>query len=263
MPRPLRSRPSATLTTLAWSVVASLAVTGIAPAANLELVFDQSSFGANTTGTFRLTGEIPALGFGSAGYYIGEEYFNEYHSFSSDYTLAFDTPPPVAIDYLYLYATAASGTAVRDAVSYTIRSSPGVNLSFYGGGSAQLQVYLENLPDPNFNSEAYLSDSTLGTFLVDISGSFGLSATADGSSPASRGVSLANLAGTNTSVYPWTGDTLGVTVSAPVPEPTTGAMAALAVAALLAHHRRRATTVGRSRPGGVSRGRISKAVRPG
>jgi MYXO-CTERM domain-containing protein len=50
-------------------------------------------------------------------------------------------------------------------------------------------------------------------------------------------VALGNLASTNTS--PYVEQTLGITVSAPVPEPTTGAMAALAAAALLLHGRRR------------------------
>lgn len=211
----------------------------LSQAATLQLNFDQGTFENSTSGTFLLTGAIPAQGYGSAGYYIGSEYFNEYHSFSADYSLVFTTPPPVAIDFLYLYATAASGTAVRDGVNYSIKSSPGIGLSFYNsGGNAQLQVYLENLPNPNFNPEAYLSDSTLGTFLVNITGSFGLSATANGQTPASQGVSLANLPWTSTSTYPWLSNTLDVTVSG-VPEPTTGALATLAVGALLLQCRRR------------------------
>lgn len=235
-----RSTRAATAARLTWPAIAFLAITHVATAANLELFFDQGTFANTTSGSFRLTGAIPAQGYGSGGFFIGSEYFNEYHSFSADYSLVFTTPPPAPIDYLYLYATAASGTAVRGEVSYPIKSSPGIGLSFYNsGGNAQLQVYLENLPDPNFNPEGYLSDSTLGMFLVDITGSFGLSATANGQSPASQGVSLSNLPWTSTSTFPWLDNTLNVTLSAPVPEPTTGAMAALAAAALLLHGRRR------------------------
>jgi hypothetical protein len=63
---------------------------------------------------------------------------------------------------------------------------------------------------------------------------------ADGSSPASDGVSLENLAGTSLNQNPDTStQTLAVTVAVPAPEPATAALATLAAAALLLHGRRR------------------------
>jgi len=219
-----------------------VAAASLGEAATLELAFDQGSFAANTSGTFRLTGAVPATGFGEAGSYIGETYYPDYYSFTSDYVLSFPAPPAVPFD-LFLQATAASGTAVRDSTAYTVKSIPGIGLTIFGGsGVGQLQVFLDPSLNPNFNAEAYLADNTLGTFLVDITGSFVASASANGSSPASQGVSLGNLAGTNTSQNPGTPEqTLGVTVTTPVPEPTTGALAALAAAALLLHGRRTTT----------------------
>jgi len=237
MPSSPRTTSMAPTIVFSWTLAVLMAAAGLGEAATLELSFDQGSFEANTSGTFRLTGFIPATGYGQAGFYIGEDYYADYYSFSSDYVLSFTAPPSTPFEF-YLQAISASGTAVRDSTAYTIKSSPGIGLNIFGGsGVGQVQVYLDPSLNPNFGPEAYLPDNTQGTFLVDITGLFVASASADGSSPASQGVALGNLASTNTS--PYVEQTLGITVSAPVPEPTTGAMAALAAAALLLHGRRR------------------------
>lgn len=230
----------ATTIVFSWTLAVLTAAASLGEAATLELAFDQGSFGANTSGTFRLTGFIPATGYGQAGFFIGGDYYADYYSFSSDYVLNFAAPPAAPFD-LFLQAISASGTAVRDSTAYMIKSNPGIGLNIFGGsGVGQLQVFLDPSLNPNFGPEAYLSDNTQGWFLVDITGLFVASASADGSSPASQGVALGNLAGTHTSQNPLTSEhTLEVTVTAPVPEPTTGALAALAAAALLLHGRRR------------------------
>lgn len=250
MPSSPRTTSMAPTIVFSWTLAVLMAAASLGEAATLELSFDQGSFEANTSGTFRLTGFIPATGYGQAGFFIGEDYYTDYYSFSSDYVLSFSAPPSTPFDF-FLQATSASGTAVRDSTAYTIKSSPGIGLTIFGGsGFGQVQVYLDSSLNPNFNPEAFLPDNTQGTFLVDITGLFIASASADGSSPASQGVALGNLAGTNASQNPGTAEqTLGITVSAPVPEPTTGAMAALAAAALLLHGRRR---TGRDARGGYS-----------
>ena len=129
---------------------------------------------------------------------------------------------------------------MRYRVTYTIKSQSGIELYIFGtSGFGQAQVLLTPTPDPNFGLEAYLPDGTQGTFLVDITGSFTATGSANGSSPDSEGVSLQNLAGTS---FDKNSDTrtqaLAVTVAVPVPEPTTAALATLAVAALLLQGRR-------------------------
>lgn len=218
---------------LTLAVIAAVALAGRGETATLELSFDQGSFTANTSGTFRLTGNIPATGYGSGGYYIGDEFINEYYSFSCDYTLAFDTPPPAAFTFFLLQATTATGTAVRDTVTYSIDPARGIGFNMFGGegGVGQVQVYLENTPNPNFSVENLLPNNTYGTFLVDISGNFAVNAMANGGDPASAGVSFGNVAGTHASVL---GDEpLTVSVAVAVPEPGTCGLACLAAASLL------------------------------
>ncbi|MFM8654895.1 MAG: hypothetical protein ACKODZ_09260 [Verrucomicrobiota bacterium] len=217
-------------------VICLLALTCFSQAANLELVFNETSFSTNTSGTFRLTGFIPATGYGQGGFYIGSDYYADYYSFSSDYLLSFTTPPSAPFEF-YLQAISASGTAVRDSTTYTIKSIPGIGLNIFGGsGVGQVQVYLDPGLNPNFGPEAYLPDNTQGTFLVDITGQFVASAYANGSSPASQGVAIGNLASTNTS--PYVEQTLAITVSAPVPEPITLSLLSLATLPLLLRRRK-------------------------
>ena len=232
---PMRNASRALLARLGWAFALLVAAASLGEAATLQLSFDQTSFSSVTSGSFRLTGEIPATGYGSASSQLGIDYY----SFSSDYTPGFTVPPPVPFDFA-LQATAASGTAVRDAVSYTIKSQPGIRFDIFGTTSfGQVQMFLTPTPDPNFGPEGFLPDGTQGTFLVDITGSFTATGSANGSSPASEGVTLGNLAGTSFNQNPATSSqTLAVTVAVPVPEPTTAALATLAAAALLLHGRR-------------------------
>lgn len=240
MPSPLRNTPNALGVLLGLAFAVLMAAASLGHAATLELSFDQGSFATNTSGTFRLTGEVPATGYGEGGSTIGDTYYADFYSFSSDYAFSFTAPPAVPFE-LSLQAISASGTAVRDSSAYTIKPNLGIGLNIFGGnGSAQLQVYLDPSLNPGFNSEAYREDGTLGVFLVDITGLFVASASSNSSSPSSQGVPLGNLAGTNVSQHWGTPEqSLTVTVAAPVPEPTTGALAALAAAGLLLHSRRR------------------------
>jgi hypothetical protein len=48
-------------------IICLLALTNLSYALNLQLTFNETSFGINTSGTFRLTGEMQMNGFGWAG----------------------------------------------------------------------------------------------------------------------------------------------------------------------------------------------------
>lgn len=194
-----------------------LTLASLSHAANLELVFNETTFSARTTGTFRLTGEVPALGYGSGGSWIGGQYYNAYHSFQSDYQLSFLNPAPASFDF-YLSAYPSSGTAVRDSITYSIQGDYGISLNLFSFGIGSLQIFLQDQPNPNFGPSGYYPDNTLGMFLVDITGSFVANSSANGTDPASQGVTFDNLAGTNPSQGYYTSDKV-LTIS--VPEPST------------------------------------------
>lgn len=214
-----------------------LALTSLSQAANLELVFNETSFSTNTSGTFRLTGFVPATGYGQSGFSIGSDYYADYYSFSSDYLLSFTAPPSAPFDF-YLQAISASGTAVRDSTAYTIKSIPGIGLNIFGGsGVGQVQVYLEPSLNPNFGPEAYLPDNTQGTFLVEISGSFVANANPGGAAPSSQGVNFSNMEGTH--VNQITPETVANALTITVPEPSTASLVLLSTLPLLLHRRRK------------------------
>ena len=217
-----------------FPVICLLALASFSQAANLELVFNESSFSSTTTGTFRLTGEVPAMGYGSGGAWIGGTFYNYYHSFSSQYSLSLATPPPVSFDF-YLSAYPSSGTAIRDSVTYLIQGDYGITMNIFGGSNlAALQIYIQDQPDPNFGPAGYYPDNTLGMFLVDITGNFVANSSANGTDPASQGVTFDNLAGTNPNQGYYTSDKV-LTIS--VPEPST--LFFLSLSAVLPLFRRR------------------------
>ena len=211
-----------------------LSFTSLSQAANLELVFNESSFSSRTTGTFRLTGEVPATGYGSGGAWIGGTFYNYYHSFSSDYSLSPTVPPPAAFDF-YLSAYPSSGTAIRDSVTYPIQGDYGITMYIFGSSIVALQIYLQDQPNPNFGPDNYLPDNTQGRFLVDISGSFLANANPGGAAPSTQGVSFENMAGTHQNRGPYTSDQV-LTIS--VPEPSTLSLLSLAALSLLLRRRK-------------------------
>ncbi|MEY2852772.1 MAG: hypothetical protein RL549_1471 [Verrucomicrobiota bacterium] len=199
-------------------------------AATLELVFNESSFSTTTTGTFRLTGEIPAMGYGSGGSSIGGTYYNDYHSFSSQYSLSFTAPASASFDF-YLSAYPSTGTAIRDLIPYPIQGDYGISMNLFGGlGLATLQIYLQDQPDPGFGPSGYYPDNTLGMFMVDISGNFVASSSANGAAPASQGITFGNMEGTHQNQGYYTSDKF-LTIS--VPEPSTLALLCLATIPIL------------------------------
>ena len=200
-----------------FPIICLLALTSFSHAANLELVFNETTFSARTTGTFRLTGEVPALSYGSGGSLIGGQYYNDYHSFQSDYQLSFLNLAPASFNF-YLSAYPSSGTAVRDSITYSIQGDYGISLNLFSFGIGSLQIFLQDQPNPNFGPSGYYPDNTLGMFLVDITGSFVANSSANGTDPASQGVTFDNLAGTNPSQGYYTSDKV-LTIS--VPEPST------------------------------------------
>ena len=215
-------------------IICLLALTSFSHAANLELVFNETTFSARTTGTFRLTGEVPALSYGSGGSLIGGQYYNDYHSFQSDYQLSFLNLAPASFNF-YLSAYPSSGTAVRDSIIYSIQGDYGIALNLFSFGIGSLQIFLQDQPNPNFGPSGYYPDNTLGMFLVDITGSFVANSSANGTDPASQGVTFNNLAGTNSSKGYYTSDKV-LTIS--VPEPSTLSLFSLAALPLLFRRRK-------------------------
>ena len=197
-----------------------LTLASLSHAANLELVFNETTFSARTTGTFRLTGEVPALGYGSGGSWIGGQYYNAYHSFQSDYQLSFLNPAPASFDF-YLSAYPSSGTAIRDSITYSIQGDYGISLNLFSFGIGSLQIFLQDQPNPNFGPDGYYPDNTQGTFLVDISGSFVANGSANGTDPASQGVTFSHLEGTHANQGYYVADKV-LTIS--VPEPSTSTL---------------------------------------
>ena len=211
-----------------------LTLASLSHAANLELVFNETTFSARTTGTFRLTGEVPALGYGSGGSWIGGQYYNAYHSFQSDYQLSFLNPAPASFDF-YLSAYPSSGTAVRDSITYSIQGDYGISLNLFNFGIGSLQIFLQDQPNPGFGPDGYYPDNTQGTFLVDISGSFVANGSANGTDPASQGVTFSHLEGTHANQGYYVADKV-LTIS--VPEPSTSTLFFLSALPLLFRRRK-------------------------
>lgn len=216
-------------------VICLLAITSGGHAANLQLNFDQGTFSGNTTGTFTLTGVVPAHGFGSGGYYISSTYINEYWSFSSQY----DTPVgnSFASDFDFnLSGFSASGDAVRNGIihpvfNYGITMWVSKNFSL-----TSLQVFIQDQPDPMFD----INNFPHGEFTLNMTGSFvATSSAGTGVTPDSRGMTLADLSGTYGNQYdpgiPANALTVSVTS---VPEPSTTFLLGLATIPLFLRRRK-------------------------
>jgi hypothetical protein len=212
-----------------------LALTPLVQAANLQLNFDQGSFSGSTSGTFTLTGVMPAHGFGSGGYNIGSTYINEYWNFSTQY----DTPVgnSFASDFdFHLNGFSATGDTVRSGITYpafhigiTMWVSKSLNLS-------TLQVFIQDQPDPMFNSNNF----PYGEFSLNMTGSFVANSSAGvGAAPETRGMTLANLSGTYVNQYDpgISANALTVSVTS-VPEPSTTSLVLLSALPLLFRRRK-------------------------
>ena len=216
-------------------VLCLLAVTSGGHAANLQLNFDQGSFSGNTTGTFTLTGVVPAHGFGSGGYYIGSTYINEYWNFSSQY----DTPVgnSFASDFEFnLSGFSASGDAVRNSVTHPVFNY-GITMWVSKNFSlTSFQVFIQDQPDPMFD----INNFPHGEFTLNMTGSFvATSSAGTGVAPDSRGMTLADLSGTYGNQYdpgiPANALTVSVTS---VPEPSTTLLLGLATIPLFLRRRK-------------------------
>ena len=198
-------------------LICFLAVTNLGSAANMQLNFDQGTFSGTTSGTFTLSGIVPAHGFGSGGYYVGSTYINEYWSFSTQY----DNPTgnSFASDFEFnLSGFSATGDTIRNGITYPafnygITMWISKNLSL-----ATLQVFIQDQPDPMFD----INNFPHGEFTVNMAGSFiATSSAGSGIAPNATGMTLANLGGTYVNQYDPGVPANALTVSVTgVPEPS-------------------------------------------
>jgi hypothetical protein len=217
-------------------LICFLAVTNFGSAANIQLNFDQGTFSGTTSGTFTLTGVVPAHGFGSGGYYVGSTYINEYWSFSTQY----DTPvgASLANDFdLSLMGHSATGDAVRSGVTHPVFNNIGITMWISKNLSlATLQVFIQDQPDPMFD----INNFPHGEFTVNMAGSFiATSSAGSGIAPNATGMTLANLGGTYVNQYDPGVPANALTVSVTgVPEPSTASLLCLTTIPLLFRRRR-------------------------
>jgi hypothetical protein len=212
-----------------------IALTSWSLAASLQLNFDQDSFSGNTTGTFTLTGVMPAHGFGSGGYYAGSTYVNQYWSFSSQ----FDTPVgnSFANDFDFNLNSSATGDAVRSGITYPASNLVGVTMWISKRlNLTYLQVFIQDQPDPMFN----INNFTQGEFTLNITGSFAATSSAgSGVAPSTRGMTLGNLAGTYLNQYDPGISANALTVSiTSVPEPSTTSLVLFSTLPIFLRRRR-------------------------
>ena len=217
-------------------VLCLLALPTLAQAANLHFNFDQGTFSGSTSGTFTLTGVMPAHGFGSGGYYIGSTYINEYWNFATQY----DNPVgnSFANDFdLILMGYSATGNAVRNGVTHPVFNNIGITMGISKNlNLSSLQVFIQDQPDPMFN----INNFPHGEFSLNITGSFVADSSAGvGAAPETRGMTLANLSGTYVNQYEpgISANALTVSVTS-VPEPSTTSLVLLSALPLLFRRRK-------------------------
>lgn len=229
--------PSSSQYRVMWPLllIAFVALVNLGNAANLQLNFDQGTFSGTTSGTFTLSGIVPAHGFGSGGYYVGSTYINEYWSFSTQY----DNPTgnSFASDFEFnLSGFSATGDTIRNGITYPafnygITMWISKNLSL-----ATLQVFIQDQPDPMFD----INNFPHGEFTVNMAGSFiATSSAGSGIAPNATGMTLANLGGTYVNQYDPGVPANALTVSVTgVPEPSTASLLCLTTIPLLFRRRR-------------------------
>lgn len=217
-------------------VICFLALTNLSHAANLQLNFNEGSFSGNTTGTFTLTGIVPAHGFGSGGSYPGGTYVNDYWSFSTQYDNPVGNSFASNFDF-NLMGFSASGNAVRNGITHPVDSNIGITMWISKSSNlATLQVFIQDQPNPNFN----INNFPNGEFSLNMTGSFiGTSSAGSGIAPETRGMTLANLGGTYVNQYDPAipANALNLSVTS-VPEPSTLSFLSLAAAPLFFRRRK-------------------------
>jgi hypothetical protein len=212
-------------------LIGFIALMNLGNAANLQLNFDQGTFSGTTTGTFTLTGVVPAHGFGSGGYYAGSTYINEYWNFSTQY----DTPvgASLANDFdLSLMGHSATGDAVRNGVTHSVFNNIGITMWISKNLSlATLQVFIQDQPNPMFD----INNFPHGDFTLNMAGSFTATSSAgSGLAPDTKGMTLANLNGTYVNQYDPGVPANALTVSVTsVPEPSSISLLCLATIPIL------------------------------
>ena len=124
-------------------------------AANLALTFDQGTIAHGGTGTFQLTGQIPADATGNAGTTYGDIGFvYDYHNFGSQFSLPVGSILPGNF-WISFSGFNSSGTATFESTTYAIHNI-GIWLLVYPDMNiATLNVYLAPDPVPEFNYQLF------------------------------------------------------------------------------------------------------------
>ena len=202
-------------------VICFLALTNLSHALNLQLTFNETSFGINTSGTFTLNGEIPMWGIGWSS--DGSGIYS--YTFGTQYRGSNTANLPNNY-YFTLDSYDASGTAVRDGLTHPIISNTRALWVQIFNKQPTIQVYVGPDPAPTENPFASAFVNISGTFQVN-------SSVNSGQTPASQGITFDNLAGTYNSSE---NDPAGsFTIS--VPEPSTTSLVLLSTLPLLLRRR--------------------------
>ncbi len=215
------------------SVICLLALTNLSYALNLQLTFNETSFGINTSGTFRLTGEMQMNGFGWAGsgspiglndgdgVGITSYDFGTYYRGSNSANLPDNY-------YFTLESYDATGTAVRDGLTHQVLTESRALWVQIFDRKPNIKVYVGPTPAATFYNP-------FASAVVDISGTFGVNSSVNsGQTPASQGITFDNLAGTYNSGEYDPGGSFTITV----PEPSTVSLFLLSALPLLLRRRK-------------------------
>ena len=214
-------------------IICLLALTNLSHALNLQLTFNETSFEINTSGTFRLTGEMQMNGFGWAGsgspigLNDGDGTGITSYMFGTQYR-GVNTANLPNNYYFTLDSYDASGTAIRDGLTHqVVPESQALWVQIFDRQPV-IQVYVGPTPAATFYNPS------ASTF-VDISGTFVVNSSVNsGQTPASQGITFDNLAGTyNSGEYDPTGS---FTIT--VPEPSIVSLFLLSALPLLLRRRK-------------------------
>lgn len=201
-----------------------LGLANLSRAVTLELEFDQPTFSINTSGSFRLYGEIPinSIGWSSDGTGITS------YTMPSSYRGANTANLPNNY-YFTLDSYDASGTVLRDGItSSVLPNTRAVWLQIFNQ-EPNLQIYVGPSPTPSQTPFLPATVNLTGRFTVN-------SSVNSGQSPDSQGITFNHLAGTyQTGPYDQPGEALTITI---VPEPSTLSLFSLAAIPLFFHRRK-------------------------
>lgn len=205
-------------------VICLLSLTSLGRPATLELTFDQQNFTINTSGSFRLYGEIPMNGIGWSSDSSGITSY----TFGTNYRGANTANLPNNY-YFTLDSYDATGFAVRDGITSPVLPNTRALWLQIFNREPVIQLYVG--PNPTASSAPFLSAT------VDVTGFFTVNSSVNsGQSPFSQGMTFANLAGTyQPGPYDQPGEALTITI---VPEPSTLTLLTLATLPLLLRRRK-------------------------